>query len=172
MKRKNIDELNTIVSEIYGSEREQVKEMLISAFTRLVDRKDDGSGFPIWGESKAKLMELAYAFSQWRIFIHHPTGTPATMREIAEMLCEALHCDVPHNIYDPVFRMRKRGRCVIDYYAKLWREGHVSPEASFLWARPIQFPKIHDYVAAFDSPYFRAVHMNRRRGKRQRTNKN
>lgn len=158
MKRKNFDEKDYVLTETMGSEREYVKEMLINVFTTLVDSADDGSGFPIWGESRAKLMELAYTFSKWRIFIHHPTGTPASMREIAEMLCKALHCEVPRNIYRPVERMKKRNRCVVDYYAKLWRENRTSPSSSLLWSRPVQFPKIHNYRVAFDSPAFRALH--------------
>lgn len=159
MKRKKFNEQDYVVTGVMGREREHVKEMMICVFMALIERGDDGSGFPIWGESRSKLMEVAYALAKWGIVIHHPTGGPASMREIAGMLCRSLHCSVPRNIYNPIYLMRKRKRCVVDYYAKLWREGRVTPASSLLWAEPVYFPKIHNYKEAFDSPYFRRLHM-------------
>lgn len=157
------DESDYVLTEVMGEEREHTMRMIIDVFTALLNHKDSGTGFPIWGESMAKLMELAYVLTKLRIFIHHPTGTPATMKDIACGLCEALHCDVPKNIYQPASRQRLRGRkSIVDYYAMLWREGKTSPAISLLWAEPIQFPKIHNYRVAFDSSYYRNLHSKKR----------
>lgn len=162
MKRKKYDERDYVVTEVMGEERAFVLNMITNVFSVLVASDDRGTGFPIWGESKAKLMELAYVLAKERVFIHHPTGTPASIKEVATWLCKALHCDVPRNIYEAASRTRLRGRrTVVDYYAMLWREAHVTPAISLLWAKPIQFPKIHNYKEAFDSPYFRDLHRTR-----------
>lgn len=162
MKRKNFDERDYVLTEVGGKERKEVIDMMVQVFSCLISRGDDGTGFPIWGESKAKLMELAYVLAKLRIFIHHPTGKPATTKDIAEWLCRSLHCEVPRNIYQPAARMRQRQKSIVDYYAMLWRENRTTPAVSLLWARPIVFPKIQNYREAFDSPYFRALHKRRK----------
>lgn len=169
MKRINFNEQDYVITEVTGEERLHTKNMMISVFKALVESKDDGSGFPLWGESKAKLMQLAYVLAKWQVFKHQPTGTPASMKEIAGMLCRALHCRVPRNIYQPVFRVKKRGRgSVVDYYAKLWRENRTSPSISLLWAIPLQFPKITDYYGVFDSPAYRLLQRDKREQRRRR----
>lgn len=164
MKRKKFNESEHVITEVVGEERTHTLQMMIDVFTRLIASNDRGTGFPIWGESKAKLMELAYVLAMERVFIHHPTGTPATIKDVAEMLCKALHCKVPKNIYEPASRVRRKGgKSIVDYYAKLWRENRSSPSSSLLWAEPIYFPQIKNYREAFDSPAFRRLHTRGRK---------
>lgn len=151
MKRNNHDESIFVITEVTGEERRHTLEMMVQVFTALIEHDDHGSGFPIWGESMAKLMEVAYVLAKLRIFIHFPGGTPATMKEIAEWLCKALHCEVPANIYEAPSRTKKRGRrTIVDYYAMLWRENESTPASSLLWAKPIQFPRLKSYRHVFD----------------------
>lgn len=168
MKRVDFDERDYVVTDVMGEERRHTMKMMIDVFTALVNSPDDGSGFPLWGESKARLMQLAYVLTKWRVFIHHPTGAPATMHDVAVMLCNALHCKVPQNIYQPVSRMKKKGRCtIVDYYAKLWRENRTSPASSLLWSVPLQFPMIEDYTYVFDSPAYRLLQRDKRNKRRR-----
>lgn len=168
MKRVNNDERNSIVTEVMGEEYRHTMMMITDVFTDLVRRPDDGSGFPLWGESKAKLMELAYVLAKSHVFVHRSTGTPASMAEIAARLCKALHCRVPSNIYQPVLRLKKRGRGIVDYYAKLWRENRTSPKSSLLWSVPYQFPMIEDYTFVFDSPAYRLLQRNKKKRRRKK----
>lgn len=169
MKRIEYDERDYVVTDVMGEERQHTIMMIIKVFTALVERQDDGSGFPLWGESKAKLMQLAYVLAKWKVFVHKPTGAPASIKEVAELLCKALHCKVPRNIYQPACRKRKRGHgSIVDYYAKLWRENRSSPTISIMWDIPVQFPMIEDYTYVFDSPAYRLLQRNKKEQRKRR----
>lgn len=149
MKRRMYDERNYVVTEVMGKEREETKQRMSRFFVWLMHHADDGSGFPKWGETRAKLMEVAYVLTKWQVFTNDK-GLPMSNAEVAEGLCKAVHCPVPCNIYQAASRCRrKHRRSVVDYYAKLWRENKTGPERSLLWTNPVIFPKFTSYRGVF-----------------------
>lgn len=139
-----------VKTEVKGAELQATAERMVRLFTKLVNMEYVDAPYPRWGDSMRQLMENAWVMAKWHAIIDVKTGRPMTMTAIARKLCHNLHMPLPANISAVAYRSRKTGRkSVVDYYAMLWREAKLGPEAMVMWEKPITFPKITSYRGLF-----------------------
>lgn len=149
-KYKYYDEHDYVKTEVIGQERFETKERMCRFFSWVMDMEPRDDGFPRWNERPSRLIEAAWVLWRWRIFIHHPTGEPMPFKELATILCQKLHVKMPSNIYSVAYNCRQPGhRSIVDYFAKIYREGKVGLESMLYWREPIKFPKLKSYRGVF-----------------------
>lgn len=137
-------------TEVQGDELRDTMMRMMRFFAAVMDLPDSDSGFPRWTERPSRLVETAWVLWQWGVFIHHPTGSPMTFREICQRLCHKLHVRMPANIYGVGYVCRQPAhRCIVDYYAMLWRENRTGLDSMLLWYEPPVLPRITSYRGMF-----------------------
>lgn len=152
MKLTTIEQALAARTSFNDRELDETMNRMSEFFACVIDMPDDGSGFPRWGQSASELMEVAWLLHCRRTLVHHPDGRPMNMRQIAEALCEKLHCRLPSNIYSVASRRRRHGRQpVVNLYARLWRENRTGLDSLLLWSPPVVLARLPSYRGAFAS---------------------
>ena len=138
---------------IRGEELRRTRREMAEFFGQYLYRPDDGTGFPEWAEEPSELIEVAWYLAHWQVYLLPGARKAMCFREIAERLCRAFHVPMPADIYSVASRRRARHVSVVDYYAKVRREAHVTYDTlCLMWYRPMQWPWLRgaDYKYYFN----------------------
>lgn len=138
--------------KISGQELEETKKRMIQFWTRVMESEYQEGEYPRWADTVDQLIENAWFIWKWQVFTDKETGRPMTLKKIATRFCYILHRRLPGNIYGVAYQSLHSGRMsVVDYYAMLWREDHLTPKILVFTEKPICFPfKIKSYRGLFD----------------------